>query len=161
MLSESTRASSAEEARFRVRGLPATTRAVFVVALDPVGDKIVARLAAGTWGGVVFVPFSAFSGAAPEAAGAAAACSRSVLPEVASADVVVMIASSGGDARGASVVGEACSLQRVPTTALVVHTAPASDEALSRTLAQVRPWSLMVVVVNDEDYVESILRSFR
>ena len=47
------------------------------------------------------------------------------------------------------------------TTTLVVHAAPATDEALSKTLAQVRPWSLMVVVVSDESYVESILRSFR
>jgi hypothetical protein len=32
---------------------------------------------------------------------------------------------------------------------------------LSRTLAHVRPWSLMVVVVNDDDYVDDILKSFR
>jgi hypothetical protein len=36
-----------------------------------------------------------------------------------------------------------------------------SDEVLSRTLAQVRPWSLMVVTVSEDDYVEDILRSFR
>jgi hypothetical protein len=49
----------------------------------------------------------------------------------------------------------------VTTTTLVVHAAAATDEALSKTLAQVRPWSLMVVVVSDESYVEDILRSFR
>ena len=47
------------------------------------------------------------------------------------------------------------------TTALVVRAASASDDALSKTLAQVRPWSLMVVVASDEAYVEEILRSFR
>jgi hypothetical protein len=36
-----------------------------------------------------------------------------------------------------------------------------SDAALSRTLGQVRPWSLMVVIANEDDYVEDILRSFR
>ena len=32
-----------------------------------------------------------------------------------------------------------------------------THEALSRTLAQVRPWSLMVVVANEDDYVDDIL----
>jgi len=32
---------------------------------------------------------------------------------------------------------------------------------LSSTLAQVRPWSLMVVIANDHNYVEDLLRSFR
>jgi hypothetical protein len=47
------------------------------------------------------------------------------------------------------------------TTTLVIHAASATDEALSKTLAQVRPWSLMVVIASDEAYVEEILRSFR
>jgi hypothetical protein len=42
-----------------------------------------------------------------------------------------------------------------------VRPSSATDEALSRTLAQVRPWSLMVVVISDEAYVEDVLRSFR
>jgi len=31
----------------------------------------------------------------------------------------------------------------------------------SKTLGEVRPWSLMVVVVDRRDYVDDILRSFR
>jgi hypothetical protein len=42
-----------------------------------------------------------------------------------------------------------------------VNPASAGDEAVSRTLAEVRPWSLMVVIVGDGDYVADILRSFR
>jgi hypothetical protein len=47
------------------------------------------------------------------------------------------------------------------THTVVVRAAKATDAALSATLAQVRPWSLMVVVVNEDDYVDDILRSFR
>jgi hypothetical protein len=47
------------------------------------------------------------------------------------------------------------------THTVIVRAASATDEALSKTLAQVRPWSLMVVVVNDDDYVDDILSSFR
>ena len=84
-----------------------------------------------------------------------------LVEEVPTADLVVMVATAGTDAHAAAIIGEACSVQRVMTTTLVVCAASASDEALSKTLAQVRPWSLMVVIANEDDYVEDILRSFR
>ena len=77
------------------------------------------------------------------------------------ADLVLMLVSAGGNAEAAATIGEACSARRVMTHTVIVRAASATDEALSRTLAQVRPWSLMVVVVNDDDYVDDILRSFR
>jgi hypothetical protein len=61
----------------------------------------------------------------------------------------------------AAIIGEACSLKRVMTTALVIGATSASDEALSKTLAQVRPWSLMVVIANADDYIDDILTSLR
>lgn len=162
MLSESARMSSAAEARFRIRASPPTSRALNVIALDSASDGVVARLATHSWNGAAFFPASALRDAA-QTSTAAAAGDRigSLLEEMAAADFVVMIASSSGNAQGASVIGRICSLQRVTTTTLVVHAAAAADEALSKTLAQVRPWSLMVVVVSDESYVEHILRSFR
>lgn len=84
-----------------------------------------------------------------------------LVEEVPTADLVVMVVSAGADAHAAAIIGEACSRHRVMTTTLVVCGASDTDEALSKTLAQVRPWSLMVVIVSDEDYVEDILRSFR
>ena len=77
------------------------------------------------------------------------------------ADLVLMLASAGSDAAAAAAIGQACSDRRVMTHAVIVRASQATDEALSATLAQVRPWSLMVVVVNDDDYVDDILRSFR
>ena len=59
--------------------------------------------------------------------------------------------------RSCSIVGEACSLRRVMTTALVVGAKSASDEAVSKTLAQVRPWSLMLVIANPDDYIDDML----
>jgi len=161
MLSESARMSSAAEARFRVQASPPTSRVLNVIALEPACDGIVARLATRAWSGVAFFPASALHETAQTTPAVAGHRIASPLREMAAADFVVMIATSGGDATAASVIGEICSLQRVTTTTLVVHAAPATDEALSKTLAQVRPWSLMVVVLSDESYVESILRSFR
>jgi hypothetical protein len=84
-----------------------------------------------------------------------------LVADVANADLVVMIVGAGNDAHAAAVIGEACSARRVMTHTAIVRAAHATDEALSRTLAQVRPWSLMVVVANEDDYVDDILKSFR
>ena len=84
-----------------------------------------------------------------------------LVADAADADLVVMIVGAGSDAHAAATIGEACSARRVMTHTAIVRAAHVSDEALSRTLAQVRPWSLMVVVANEDDYVDDILKSFR
>jgi hypothetical protein len=84
-----------------------------------------------------------------------------VLSEIEEADLVLMLVSAGGNAEAAARIGRACSDRRVMTHTMIVRASASSDEALSRTLAQVRPWSLMVVVVNGDDYVDDILKSFR
>ena len=77
------------------------------------------------------------------------------------ADLVLMLVSAGGDAESAAKIGTACSAKRVMTHTVIVRASTVSDAALSKTLSHVRPWSLMVVVVNDDDYVDDILSSFR
>jgi hypothetical protein len=84
-----------------------------------------------------------------------------LIADVDEADLVLMLIGAGGDAKAAATIGRACSAKRVMTHTVIVRASAATDEALSKTLAQVRPWSLMVVVVNDDDYVDDILRSFR
>ena len=81
--------------------------------------------------------------------------------DVAHADLIVMIVSAGNDAHAAAAIGRACSDRSVMTHTIVVRAGSATDAALARTLAQVRPWSLMVVVSNGDDYVDDILGSFR
>jgi carbon-monoxide dehydrogenase medium subunit len=64
-------------------------------------------------------------------------------------------------AEAAAIIGEACSVKRVMTTALVVGSAATSDEALSKSLAQLRPYAMMVVVANADDYIEDMLTALR
>jgi len=127
MASESARATTAAESRFRIQTPNPTSRAVKVIALDGASDREIATFVSG-------------------------------LP---SADLAVMVVSAGGDARAAAAIGRACSDRRIMTTTIVIRAASTTDEALSKTLAQVRPWSLMVVVASDEAYVDDILTSFR
>jgi len=83
------------------------------------------------------------------------------LKETATADFVVMVTAAGKDASAAATIGEICSRRRITTATVVVRGPAATDEMLSPTLAQVRPWSLMVVVAGDESYLDDLLRSFR
>ena len=83
------------------------------------------------------------------------------LDDIPSSDLVVMVVSAGGDARAAGTIGRVCSDHQEMTTTVVIKAASTTDEALSKTLGQVRPWSLMVVVASDEAYVDDILMSFR
>jgi hypothetical protein len=84
-----------------------------------------------------------------------------LISDVTDADLVLMIVGAGNNAHAVEIIGEACSARRVMTHTIIVRAAQATHEALSRTLAQVRPWSLMVVVANEDDYVDDILKSFR
>ena len=69
-----------------------------------------------------------------------------------------MVATAGESAQAASIIGEACSVKRVMTTALVLGGPAISDEALSKTLSHLRPWALMLVIASDEDYIDDMLR---
>src|SRR3989442_13957241 len=155
MLSESARMRSAAEARFRVQAPNSTPRAIKVIALDAAGDAVVRRLAGAGWTHATFL-----TAASPDEPGGRpdlrstspdvavldlAGQIRSVTGEVDTADLVVLVAGPGGDAQAASPIGQACSLRRVMTTGFIVGVSSGSGNALSKTLAQLRPWSLMVV----------------
>jgi hypothetical protein len=167
MPSESARASSAAESRFRIDAPNARPRAVKVVALDRPSVALVERLAGERWNGASFLTASAFS-AVPQADGGFSmqawlsdltGRTRHLLDEIAGADQVVMIAAAGESVPAAAIIGEACSLKRVSTTALVIGGATASDQAVARTLAQLRPWALMLVVASSEAYIADMLRA--
>jgi hypothetical protein len=166
MQSESTRATSAAEARFRIDAPNSRPRAIKVIALDPASEAIVKNLAQEKWAHATFLttlsarprgePFS-MSGWLADLAGHI----KDLVDEIDNADLVVMIASAGENAEAATIIGEACSLKRVMTTALVVAPTTVSDAALARTLSTLRPWALMLVVANDADYIADMLVALR
>ena len=47
------------------------------------------------------------------------------------------------------------------TTTLIVGNSGASDDELSRTLVQVRPWSLMLVIARTDDYLADMMTALR
>src|SRR5579872_1887369 len=159
MLSESSRMSSAAEARFRINAPNSKARHVKVIALDRPSEGVVKHLAKLTWNNASFFTASAFAAEPPARdfsmqgwLSDLAGRTKDLIDEVAGADLVVMVATAGENAQAAALIGEACSLKRVNTTGLILGGASATDEMLSKTLSQLRPSSLMLVIANGEDY---------
>lgn len=150
MISESARMSSAAEARFRIDTPNSRPRAVKVIALDRRAEAVVDALAQGEWNGAAFFRAAELTDRPMRLA-----------EEVNGADLVVMVATAGEQTPGVAAIGEACSDRRVTTTGLILGTADTSDDALSRTLSQMRPWMLMLVLASSKEYIEDMLRALR
>jgi hypothetical protein len=168
VLSESARAASAAEARFRIQAPNSAERATAVIALDQPGEAVLRRLSQDTWHRATFL--KAPEADAPDGSNGPPADGwmtdlaerkTRVADQVAASDQVILLAGAGGHAAAAEVIGRACSLRRVTTTALVVGAEGSSDRELSRTLAQLRPWSLMVVIANSDDYIADMMTALR
>jgi hypothetical protein len=160
--------SSGAEARFRIDAPNSRTRQVKVVALDQVSEAVVASLAQRRWNSASFLTASAFAAAPPERGFSMQGWladltgrTRDLIGEIDGADLVVMVAAAGENAQAAALIGEACSLRRIGTTGLILSGPSIADDMLSKTLAQLRPWSLMLVIAEGEDYVEDMLRALR
>jgi len=168
MSSESARASSAAEARFRIDDANSIQRTVKVVALDAPSEAVVARLAAAEWGGAGFLTAAVFA-AAPGGDMAVARIgergdrSGQTNPLTAGdgADLVALVATAGEEIAAACVVGEACRVVGATTIAFVLTGPSTAHAALSRTLARLRPWTLMLTIAEDEDCIADVLRALR
>jgi hypothetical protein len=150
--------SSAAEARYRIQTPNSRSRSTRVIALDASSEVILQRLAKRAWRHAVFLTAAVTpAGRVSDLAGR----DRNLADEIRTADLVVMVATPGGHAQAASTIGAACRRERVMTTALVVGAGSASDEAVAQTLAQVRPWSLMLVIATPDDYIDDMLVALR
>jgi len=169
MQSESARMTTAQEARYRIDYPNSKPRAVKVVALDGPSEAVVKRLAQGQWQRASFLTALDFHGAPRGGDGWTmkawlsdlAGRTKDLVDEVATADLVVMVASAGTNAEAAAVIAEACSVRKVMTTALIIGSGTHSDEELSKTLASLRPYAAMLVIANHDDYIEAMLVALR
>ena len=157
--------SSAAELRFRVQAPNSKERNTTIIALDAPSEAFVRRLAGDHWNRATFLKSAGEAAADPDADDGWLTTlddrRTRIREEIDAADQVIMVAAAGGRAADAAVIGRACSRKRVTTTALIVGTAGASDAEVSKTLAQLRPWSLMVVIANSDDYVTDMMTALR
>jgi hypothetical protein len=169
MDSESARMSSAAETRFRVDYPNSKARVVKVVALDTPSERVVKRVAQQAWQRATFFTSIKFEGAARGGEswsmqawlGDLAGRTKALVEEVAGADLVVMVSTAGSSAQAAAVIGEACAARKVMTMALIIGSEQQSDDALSKTLATLRPYASMIVIANGDEYIEEMLSALR
>ena len=154
-------ATTASESRFRVRGPNSAPRTVMVVALDPLAASLVDDLARRAWRGTTF-----FTAAAPTPAGSFARWLTDVtghtadlVAEIARADIVQLVTMAGQAAPAASMIAEACALQSVKTSGLVVDDRGAGPAALSHSLAILRPFVVTLSVIGAADTAGEILHA--
>src|SRR5262245_2635291 len=167
MIGGCARATTAAEAKFRIDAPNSQPRNVKVIALDAASECVAKHLAARQWSRATFFTASAFT--APrdaqrpslEGLKDLAGRTKSLVDEIDSADLVVMIAAAGESAQAAAIIGEACGVKHVMTTALILGSEATSDEALAKSLAQLRPYAMMLVVANGDEYIEDMLTALR
>lgn len=169
MTSESARVTTAAESKFRIDAPNSKPRAIKVIALDKLSEQVVKRLAKSAWNRASFFTSLHFDSTPKSGADWSmkawlsdlAGRTKNLVDEINTADLVVMVSTVGEKAEAAPVIGEACHLKRVMTTALILDRSSKSDEALSHTLAQLRPYASMIVVADDENYIDSMLVALR
>src|SRR6201996_289901 len=169
MDSESARMSSAAEAKFRINRPNSQPRAVKVIALDARSERVVKDLAQSQWQRATFLTASSFSGEPPKGdkfsmggwLNDLAGRTHDLIEEVNSADLVVMVATAGENAAAAAIIGEACNVKRVMTTALILGGNTSSDETISKMLAQLRPHVMMLVISSADEYIKDMLTALR
>jgi hypothetical protein len=159
-LSESARANSAHEARFRAPYPNSRHRTASLIALDAESVALVAHAVASSPDRrrLVVLPEVAHG---PEWFGSLKSHAQALLDDADRSDMLVMVAQAGHDADIATLLGEACRLRGVPVTALVIARPGDGNDLVARTLAQLRPFATMIVVANGPEYVEDMLMALR
>lgn len=164
MLSESARATRAEESRFRIEAPNSRPRAIKVIALDAPSERVLRTLAQGKWQNATFLrtpgeraPAQAIGGWLASLAGE----TMNLIEEIAGADVVVTLSTAGENSEMAGVVAEACRAKGKMLTALILDAQGGSEANLLKTLVPLRPYASMLVVAHGEDYVETMLTALR
>ena len=170
-LSESSRVTTTEEARFRIQYPNSVPRSIKVIALDRESGLVVDALSRKTWNRAEFFTSLTFP-ARPAGTVTAkdqmqawlsdvAGKANDLVTEIDTADTVVVVATAGSNAHAASMIGDAARMRHKTMISLVLRTNETTEAMLAHTLNGIRPFATMVVVANGRDYVEDMLTALR
>jgi hypothetical protein len=158
-------AATTAEARFRIDAPARAAREIRVIALDSGAGQVVRSIETRSWRGVRFL---SSDGRGPEGvyhesprpddgppgpSGTGQAFLRELL---ASADFVLMVATSGTGAAVAAEVGAACSRLGIMTAGVILSDAP-GQLAAEQTAAALRPHARVLLVSRDPGDVAELL----
>ena len=167
-LSESARATTAEQSRFRIGYPNSKPRVSRIIALDQHSLEALTALKDLPWNGARFLryvrtkpgstslPSVTVDAVLEDVDGGEA----SLMREVAAADMIVMVSTAGTAPEAAEVIGNACLVHGKRATGMVL-TSGESGAELARTLTAMRPFSAMLVVSTGEEYIAEMLAALR
>lgn len=158
--SSSARASSAHEAGFRIDRPIAPSRAGRVIALDPGAEDVVRRAAEHPWANARFYVSGSQAGGGTLLRGLDGS-PATLADELASASVVVMVATSDDGAGDAHELGKACWERGVQTAGLVVGDGTHDGTAASAAVAALRPHARVLLPTASEADVVDVLTALR
>jgi hypothetical protein len=162
LLSSCARAASAEESRFRIDRPIAPSRAGRVVALDDRAAEVVARAAELPWANARFYVCDDAGGDGEHITLRGVDGGPATLAdELASASVVVMVATSDTGAGCAYTLGKACWERGVQTAGLVLGDGTHDGTTAAAAVAALRPHARVLLPSATEDDVIDILTALR
>ena len=162
LLSSCARAATAEESRYRIDRPIAPSRAGRVVALDAKAAEVVARTAQLEWANARFyVCESAEPDPDSLVLRGIDGGPATLADELASASVVVMIATSDTGADCAYALGKACWERGVQTAGIVLGDGTHEGTAAAAAVAALRPHARVLLPDADELDVVDLLTALR
>jgi hypothetical protein len=159
-LSSCARAASAQEAAYRIDKPIQPSRAGRVVALDERAAEVVGRTAQLEWANARFYVCEGADGDDLVLRGIDGG-PATVADELASASVVVMVASSDAGAGCAYALGKACWERGIQTAGLVLGDGTDERTKASDAVAALRPHARVLLPKADETDVVDILTALR
>ena len=160
LLSSCARAASAEESRYRIDRPIAPSRAGRVIALDEGAAEVVARTAQMEWANARFYVCDGAEGDEVVLRGIDGG-PATLADELASASVVVMVATSDSGADCAHALGKACWERGVQTAGLVLGNGTHQGTPAAAAVAALRPHARVLLPTADESDVVELLRALR
>jgi hypothetical protein len=158
--SESARAASASEARFRITAPIRPARNARVIALDPRAATVARRIAEGPWAAAGFYTCEVTSGNGGEDGvllrGLDGATST-LADALTGTDVVVVIATDDSGRAQAAAIGRSCGARAVMTAGLVLGDGFEAEDAV----AALRPYARVLLLSADESDVFELLTALR
>ena len=154
MVSDSARATTAAEARFRIKAPNPGPRAMAVIALDDATARLAAELATLPWSRIAFYVLSAagdlrmLDGARVER--------DAVLGGV---EIVQMLLTAGDISEQARQFGDMCLARGVKTSGLVIDEGNVGGPELTRSLQGLRASVMTLSVVGAASDVNEVLQS--
>lgn len=163
LASSCARATSAAEMRFRIDRIIQGRQGARVIGLDAGADAIIGRLSRQPWEHARFFllgePIGAIGvgGSASVALRNTDGTASTLIDELETADVVVMVATTDGDCAAASVIGAACTVRAITTAGLVIG----EQSRVSATVSALRPHARVLMTSQDEQDIVELLTALR